>query len=355
MAKFEVTPELAYTLKSTRVQNNISAKSLATHIGKSQSYITKLEKAEIKTIEENELTKIFKFIYQKEENNPSYLDSILEKIYNTIKIQYTDEEIEQQLWWETYDTVLRLIPIPPDLIEDISSRMQNINLSIEVLTQRINSNEGLLPEIKNIDSYPYNQWQAYVENHKILFRFIRIHITEEIVRKILTRETTSANYISLLSISYYLHKIEKFGSQILLNKDDNFNLYFTACDYLNKFKFFSISQKNKLSRLAKSNTERESLISSFDRENQRLVNEIITAYKVFSELDIQYSNKELALLVENLRWDIGFMMALTSITFKDLKDLSFSNKSNLLNEIRELVKKYKELPKEQRSLNRYNF
>ena len=42
--------ELASTLKSIRIQYNVTAKSVAEYIGKSQSYISKLEKAEIKTI-----------------------------------------------------------------------------------------------------------------------------------------------------------------------------------------------------------------------------------------------------------------------------------------------------------------
>lgn len=62
MARYDVTPELASIIKSTRIVNNVTAKSVAEHIGKSQSYISKLEKGGIKSIEENELISIFKFI-----------------------------------------------------------------------------------------------------------------------------------------------------------------------------------------------------------------------------------------------------------------------------------------------------
>lgn len=65
MGKFSVTPELAEIIKTTRIQNNVTAKDIAKHIGKSQAYMSKLEKAEIKTIEESNLTEIFRFIYGK--------------------------------------------------------------------------------------------------------------------------------------------------------------------------------------------------------------------------------------------------------------------------------------------------
>ena len=40
MAKFDVTPELATTIKTVRIQNHITSKSVAEHIGKSQAYMS---------------------------------------------------------------------------------------------------------------------------------------------------------------------------------------------------------------------------------------------------------------------------------------------------------------------------
>ena len=176
MAKFEVTPELANILKSSRVQNNITSKSIADHIGKSQSYVSRLEKADIKKIEEETLTDILEFIFQKSNHD---LDAILEKIYSTMSLQLTDEEINRQLWWDNYDTVLRRIPIPSDLVDDIVSRMKTINLSVSDLCQRINANDGISPQVTNVDRYPFNKWQAYIKNHTIDFCFIKVKISEE--------------------------------------------------------------------------------------------------------------------------------------------------------------------------------
>ncbi len=354
MAKFKVTYELASTLKSIRIQYNVTAKSVAEYIGKSQSYISKLEKAEIKTIEEEELTKIFKFIYQGVENGQESLDSILEKVYGTIELRFSDEEIKSQTWWDTYDTVRRRIPVPTELVEDIVRRMKAINLSSTVLCDRINANEAIRPDVKNDDRYPFNEWHAYVRNHHVDFYFIKVKIEQEYIDRLLNKEIVGTNYITMLAIAFYLHKIEKFGTQVAITTEENTNLNTIARDYLNSFKFFSISEKYKLSRLAKSKEEKEALVSSFDRENQELVNKIIFSYKVYSDIDIQHSNKVFEDVVENLNWDLSFMMAISSLKFSELKDISFTNKKSLLNEIRILIKKYNDLPEEQRKMNDYN-
>ena len=354
MAKFNVTPELASMLKSTRVQYHITAKDIAEHIGKSRSYMSRLENGDIKTIEEKELTAIFKFIYGNDDSDPTLLDSVLEDIYNRLDISYSDEEIKKQLWFDNYDTVMRRIPIPSELIDDISIRMRKIGLSISELSRRINANEGILPQITNKDDYPYNEWQAHVEDHKVQFYFIKISLPEQEIEDILNGVTQTTNYISLLSISYYLHKIEKFGQEVSVPGDDNDELTHVAIDYLNKYKFFSIAEKNRLASLAKSAEEFDSLISHFDRENQQLVGKIIAAYKTFSEYDIQQSNQMLSKYLSNIEWDIGFMMVLQNLEYFKMNGLSFNNKKQFLVEVRNLIEKYQKLPEQKKNIDLYD-
>ncbi len=161
------------------------------------------------------------------------------------------------------------------------------------------------------------------------------------------------NYITMLAISYYLLKIEKYGERIAITEDENKELYFSVLNYLSSYRFFSIEERNRLDKLAKTKEEKEKLLSSFDKENQDLVNKILSEYKFFSEIDIQSCNRIFRTYLENLDWDLGFMMMLANIKFCELDDLSFNNKQNMLSEILNIVKKYKELPDEKRKLNRY--
>lgn len=353
MAKFEVTPELAGIIKAERTKRNITAKSIAEFIGKSQTYMSRLEKAEIKTIEESLLTQILNFIFGNEEGSQDALDSIIEKIGTAIELQFSDEEIQNQMWFDTYDTVRRKIPIPVELVNDLNERMARRGVSVEELCARINANEGILPQITNADHYPFNEWQALVENHKIVFYFIKVKVTTEEIRDVLSRAVVSSNYILLLSICYYLRKIELYGSKVILEEDENKKLNNEAANYLSSFRFYSISEKNRRSRMAKTEEERQDLLSSFDRENQMVIQRLLANIRIYSELDVETSNRTLSTLVSNLDWDIGFVMALLGMKLHELKDISFSNKKQMLVEMYEVFLKYKNMPEELKKIDTY--
>ena len=58
MAYVEVTKELGETIRNLRIQNKITGKELAEHVGRSPAYISKLEKAEIKNTDEDVFNEI---------------------------------------------------------------------------------------------------------------------------------------------------------------------------------------------------------------------------------------------------------------------------------------------------------
>lgn len=355
MARYDVTPELAATLKSIRIQHQISSKSVAEHIGKSQSFMSKLEKGDIKTIEETELTRILRFIFNYDDSNDQdFLNATLSTILDTLVLRFSQEEIDKQLWFYNYDTVLRLIPIPVELIEEISSRMSAMNLTSQYLCERINANEGISPKVTNSDAYPFNEWQAFVVDHRIEFSFIKMKLSSQEIDDILSRRIQSTNYVTLLSIVYYIFKIEAYGDQVTLEGPLDTRLMQEATDLLSSYKFFSLSEKNALRRKAQTQEEKDALLSSFDRENGEVIKEILAAFHVFSELDIARTTDNLIAFVKNLRWDRSFMMKLISTSFYEIEDISFSAKKEMLAEIQSIFTKYKELPEEKRRVEVYD-
>lgn len=354
MAKYDVTPELAETIKSVRIQNHVTAKSVAEHIGKSQSYMSKLEKGDIKSIQEEELTRIFRFVFGSDKGFQDFLNSALGKIFETLELRFTDEEIAEQLWFDNYDTVLRLIPVPDELVNCLNARLRSIRLSIDELCARINANEGISPKVVNTDRYPFNEWQPFVVNHKIEFTFIKMRVAVSDITNILERKTLTANYVTVLAIAYYIIKTEKYGSIVQISEDDDLTVMREAQDCLSSYRFYSIAVKNRLSRQAHSNDERNELLSSFDRENISLVNEVLKYIKLLSEIDIANTNKQLTGFVNNLKWDGGFMMRLLSIPFADMDNVSFTIKKQVLSEISDVVMKFKELPAEQKKIETYD-
>lgn len=354
MAKYDVTLQLAETLRSTRIQHRVTAKAVAEHIGKSQAYICRLEKGEIKSINEQELTEIFKFIFGSEEDYRTFLDTTFGNILDSLQLKYSDEEIQNQLWFTNYDTVARLIPIPSELADDLLLRLTKLNLSISELCNIINSNKGLSPEVQNTDQYPFNLWQAYVENHNVKFQFIKLKVDNTDVAEILCKQKTKSNYITIQAISYYLLRLEKnLESSNLSNKEEQ-QLMDETANYLISFKFYSLDVKRRLNNKAKTDAERDSLLTSFDQENKKVINEILSGFRFLSDIDIASTNDSLKKFSNNLSWDCRFMLRLVSLNFNGIGDISFSNKKQMLSDIKEILKKYTDLPKEYKSIESYD-
>lgn len=350
MAKYDVTPELAEIIKSTRLRNRVPAKSVAKHIEKSPSYISKLEKGEIKTIQESELTAIFRYIFGNEKDFQDFLTTTLDEILNSIGLKYSDAEISEQLWFYNYDTVLRLIPIPEEMADDLRNRINNQFFSIDDLCTKINANTDISPEVTNTDLYPFNEWQGYVENHQVKFHFIKMKVDLSEIQDILTKKRDSANYVTLLAIVYYLLKAEKN----ITTTGDHPDIMREANNYLKENKFYTIAEKNKISKQAQSEAEFNNLFSSFDKDNIELINEILKIIQVMSDLDLVRTNKYLESFLKNLKWDHSFIMSLLNISFYDMEDYSFSVKKQLLSDINDIVTKYKTLSASEKAFEVYD-
>ena len=189
MPRAIVTPSLAETLRSIRLQNKIQAKQLASHIGKSPAFVSKLENGSIQTIDTEELNSILQFISGQE---PPV--ELAEQIYKSLKLKYSAKEIEEQLWFVNYDTVECLLPIPNELIEDFNSRIDRLGITRHYLTSRINANEAISDEENNDRSIPYNQWY-HQERLGGNAHSIKIRLPEEQLNKILDKEYDIAPYV----------------------------------------------------------------------------------------------------------------------------------------------------------------
>lgn len=348
MARVFVTKELSESIKSMRLQNKIAAKNLAEYIGKSPSFITKFEKGDINTIEEDELNAIFKFI----SNEDSSFDEIIEKIYSTLRFKYSHKEIEEQIWFANYDTVKRKIPIPNELIDEINNRMKFANITPEYLLSRINANESLTEEENNNLTIPYNTWWAK-DKDSAQIQIIKIYFNINDLIDILNKKLDVSPYIFMLSIAFYLIKIETYKDQVIISEDENIELMKKASSLLNGYKYYSLAVKGNLISEVKSKEEQYELLSNFDKDNIVIVNNIIKKIKFLSDSNIKSTNNYLKQFDINLEWDMGFMIKLVSFQFESLGKLSYSQRKELLEKIDLLINEYKNVPEDRKRIETY--
>ena len=347
MPRAEVTQGLAETIRIIRLRNKIKSKELASLINKSAAYISKLEKGDIRSIDFDELNIILHYISKEE----SDID-LTEQIYKSLKIRYSDQEIERELWFYNYDTVKCLLPIPRELIQEINDSIKTFGISRQYLLLRINSNERLSESEKYDESIPFNQW--YINNmEQPQAKSIKIKITETELNGILDMSIDVASYIFIFCIVFYLLKIKEYKEQVIISDEQYECLTKETTEKLNSYKFYSISEKNSLLSAEQTKEDAYNILNSFDKDNIAIINDIISGFHVASEQNIKAVNEQLQSFRENMHWDLGFMLKLISLNFNSLQKTNVSNKKELLSEIENLIKKYYSLQDVQNKLEIY--
>jgi transcriptional regulator with XRE-family HTH domain len=348
MSKVYVTQELGETIKSIRLQKKVRSKDLANKINKSPAYVTKLEKGEIQTLQIDELNTIFEYIV----GSDTSFDETIKEIYSILKFNYTDEEIEEQVWFSNYDTVKRKLPIPESLIDEFNNRLNNTKKTRKYLLSRINSNESLSIEDKENKNIPFNQWYSSDGKPKGA-QSIKIKMSETLINDILNKTVDVTKYIYILSIAYYLIKIEKFEEIVQISSDDEKEIMSAATDLLSKHKFYSLVSKDKALETANSYEEQLQLLSSFDKRNVELVNLILKKIKFISDNDVKTTNKLLESFNKNLEWDLGFTLSLVSLDFFKIGNKKYGLKKELFDKTENLLKEYIEISDERFLIEKY--
>ena len=117
---------------------------------------------------------------------------------------------------------------------------------------------------------------------------------------------------------------------------------------------FDVGQLRELYKTLYTESERDALLSSFDKENSEIINELLVGLQFFSELDIARVNESLKTFVANLKWDGSFIMKLINIPFYKMDKASFTIKKEMLKEIQVTFEKYQDIPQEQMRLEVYD-
>ena len=348
MAKMPLTYELSEALRELRLQNKIPSKEIAVAIGRSASYVSKIENGLIKTISEEEFDQILEIIFPNSETHQERLDKLVEF---QIK-KYGIESTEDKVWFYNFDTVYRLIPIPTGLIEELNSILSQTMVGIEQLVARINSNEDLSERERNDTSLPYNEWVE--SNDTDAKMIIRMRVRVEEIEDILNGTTEVCNFVTMQALVHYLYKYLLFPGKENFDTNDLIAIQKAWEELLDKYKFFTLSRKEKLLSLAHSKNQAKSILSDFDIENQAVVNQMLQFIKMASDMDVYNTNKSLKGFISNMDWDFNFMLRVIGFDFASVGDCSFSNKLQMLKDIREVINKYKNMPEKQKLLDTYD-
>lgn len=115
-----------------------------------------------------------------------------------------------------------------------------------------------------------------------------------------------------------------------------------------------MEEKHYLEMNAKSEKDRDALLSEFDKDNAQTINMVINAFRVLSDIDILKTTEYLNQFKKNLDWDSGFMLRLISFSFYGIINIETEQKQQLLYEIKKLIEKYKDIPDTENQIKIYD-
>lgn len=346
MAKFDVTPELGEIIRITRIQNNIASKTLAAHLERSPAYISKLEKGEIRTIEESELTSILEYIVT---DGDSFTEK-LEAVTETLVQHYNREVCNQQLWLQTYDWVTRRVSVPHGLIRELHRAHDITPAKTASLIARINANAELPEEFQNDRTFPYNQWRP--GNDGLLY--IKLKLDPDEIVQVLCEALKETSYLLLYAVVRYLHRLDRYPDAAALTEEQVVEISRHTNQMLASHGIRTVVNQVWQRRDEVIQKNLSSMLSSPNPEVDSFAEEMISLINILTRLGLPNGARSLRCLNSSLEWDPAFTERIMCLPFSDLEGVSHTNKKRLLAEIGQLIQRYKDLPPAQKSLESYD-
>lgn len=339
--KFLVTPELAKLIKTLRVHNGMSAKELAEHMGKSPSYVSKLEGGDVRFIEQDNLTEVLSFTAGGRDFYEETLPAAVKLLQGTMD----GSRLVDQVWLMQYDVVERPVRVPGDMARDIAANLDKMGASPADLVELVNANI----DSQMSPSFPANEMIAvdYDGKRRML---ARVEIAQDTVDQVLSTRDFVVGYFMLYNIVHALFRMQHFpGVQTKLPPDDAAKVLRCAAAYMGRWGIHSLIGYSHFVSSDEFIAYQRPLATS----EAGVVERIAAQLKEIAAHDSLHAINQLNTFHETIDWDPAFALKVMGIPFALLDDLSFTNKRKLLDEIQALVDRYDRMSDFERKMENY--
>lgn len=344
--KFNITPELSLLIRTLRMQNDIPSKVLAERIGRSPSYLTKVEKGDVRMIRDDVLKDILGNCCEGESFYPDKFQNML-KVLSQIA---SPEGVFSQKWLLQMDMFDRPVEMPAEMAEDIRTRIDRLGFSTGQVAEIMNANKDLY----GAKDLPVNEIVLVESNSEngSLFR-VRFFISQEDFDDLISGRTATTNYETCYNIAFTVNKLERFGDAGHLEPDDAREVLAAANTYLASHNLFSMTRYGQILASSEFQTRQMLLLNTFETANTDSVSGIVDMFNEIAGMDKVMAAESVDQMKDNMEWDPSFMLSLIGIRFSELGQLSYSKKKELLDEIRAVYRRYYDMPDSEKKLEKY--
>ncbi len=339
--KFDVTPELSKLLRMLRTQNAVSSKKLASHIGKSPSYVSKLESGDVKSIRQEDLTEILSFI----SGGGDFYESVLPTVVRVLSTFLEPGRAADQLWLLQYDVMERQVMVSEAMTEDILAHLREGEIGIPDLVSLMDAN--LDSELSSAFSANELVSISYEGRSRLL---IHVNFTEDEVERVLLKKESRVGFFCIYNIVHSMFRMLHFPNETKkLPPDKAVALLHLVATYMEQWNIRSLMNFSQM-------VSSEEFISHqlpLAEAGITVIDNISDIFHEIARRDTLLAARQLNTFYDTLNWDAAFIMRVLGIPFSNLENISFQNKKHLLEDIMQLVEKYDQMSDFDKKLESY--
>ena len=308
-----LTPDIGMALKNFRIENKITAKSITEKFDRASSYISKLEKGNIKKIDGNFLIQLCNFITGTDDGLSIFLKKLAQN--------YKDFTNECKIIIMNIDDLLYEHNVSSKLIEEINGYVSRHNISISNIVKTINSNNDITGR-NYYNDIPLNIW--YSPDNNIDNATIKLSVPSSYIEDLLSGKITTIHRVIAEVILYALYKC---GNEK--------NPRGVANNVLNLYR---IVPQRSIIELSSKNAN--NIYNGLEPDTSYALKNVINNLHLITAATDEYGSKRIKQLYYNLSQDLGFCFAYMTLNLVDIGKKDKEKKKNFLNELKLLIDKY---------------
>lgn len=350
-----LTNLLQNTIKTLRKEHNIRGDILSKKIGKGASYISQIENGKMQEIDFDIILKIFHVIIDLPSSD---FNEYMKNYIFSIFLNISKDELLKEYWIHIFVIQELQYPVTDWIISFIDNKLNKLNITPTDLTEEINANHEL--RRWSYDSLYYIENKAYVNTNKNtlylnedkydLTIWVRYAFSDNYISSILSKETTTINYINMFIIFKTLFILEDDNR---LNLHDKITKIMEDTKFFNAFEIYDNIHQSSLSKpdtsISPTETERsftfyDDLIIDYQKKyanlKENLFKELEYALNDYYYANSAYSCEAMENVLKNFTPDAGLIMAVLS---SPIYNISHNQRPYFFKEYKKLLQKYADL------------
>lgn len=307
--------ELGMALKNFRIEKSITAKSIVEQFDKASSYISKLEKGDIKKIDTNFLIDLCNFISGSDKGIKDFLTMLAPK--------YTEFCDETKIIIMNVDDLVVEHNISASFVSDINNYLKDHDITVNELVKKINDNDDILKS-PSYKTAPENQW--YAHENDIENAIIKLCIPISYIDDLLSSKLQTLHGVIAEGILYALYRLgNEKNPQLLANS---------------KLKIYRILRMRGSNIVAVNDNNFESLFGGLEPDDAKALKNITSGLKIITAVAKEYGSKRIQQIEKNMDEDLSFYFAYMSTDLIKLEKKSKQSKKQFFSELKELIEKH---------------